>query len=122
MMITLLGGVLMDLSKVFDCIPHNLLIVKLDSYGLERNLLKYINLYLDNRKQCVRIDNINSFFSDIISGVSQGSVVGPILFNAFFNYFFFFMQHATVHNFAGDNALSSFAKIFTKLKEILESE
>ena len=122
MMITLLGGVLMDLSKVFDCIPHNLLIVKLDSYGLERNLLKYVNLYLDNRKQCVRIDNINSFFSDIISGVSQSSVVGPILFNKFFNYFFFFMQHATVHNFAGDKALSSFAKIFTKLKEILESE
>ena len=73
------------------------LIVKLDSYGLDRNLLKYINSYLDNRKQCVRINNINSTFNDIISGVLQGLVVGAILFNAFFNDFFFFMQHATVH-------------------------
>ena len=68
------------------------------------------------------INNINSAFNNIISGIQQGSVVGPILFNAFFNYFFFFMQHATVHNFADSNTLSSFAKTFDKLKEILESE
>ena len=118
----IVGGVLMDLSKAFDCIPHDLLIAKLDSYGLDRNLLKYINSYLDNRKQCVRINNINSPFNDIISGVPQGSVVGSILFNAFFNDFFFFIQHAIIHNFADDNILSSLAKTFAKLKEILESE
>ena len=100
----------MGLSKAFDCIPHYLLIGKLDSYGLDRNLLKYIHSYLDNRKQCVRINNINSSFNDILSGVPQGSVVGPILFNAFFNDFFFFMQHATVHNFADDSTLLSIAK------------
>ena len=61
-------------------------------------------------------------FNDIISGVSKSSVVRPILFNVSFNDFFFFMQHATVHNFADDNTLSSFAKTFDKLKEILESE
>ena len=72
----IVGGVLMDLSKAFDCMPHDLLIAKLDSYGLDRNLLKYINSYLDNRKQCVRINNINSSFNDIISGVPQGSVGG----------------------------------------------
>ena len=68
----IVGGVFMDLSRAFDCIPHDLLIVELDSYGLDRNLLKYINSYLDNRKQCVRINNINSSFNDIISGVPQG--------------------------------------------------
>ena len=90
----IVGDVLMDLPKAFDCIPHDLLIAKLDSYGLDGNLLKYINLYLDNRKQCVCINNINSSFHDIISGVPQGSVVGPILFNAFFNDFFFFIQYS----------------------------
>ena len=75
-------GVLMDLTKAFDCIAHDLLIAKLDSYGL-----KYINSYLDNRKQGVHIDDINSSFNDIISGVPQASVVGPILFNTFLNIF-----------------------------------
>ena len=110
----------MDLPKAFDCIPDDLLIAKLDSYSLGRNLLNYINSYLDNRKQCVRINSINSDFYYIISGVPQGSVVGPILFNAFFNDFFFFMQHAIVHNFAEDNTLSSFTKTFNKQKEILQ--
>ena len=118
----IVGVVLMDLSKAFDCIPHDLLIAKLDSYGLDRHLLKYINSYLDNRKQCVRINNINSAFNDVISVGLEGSVVGPILFNVFFNDFFLFINHATFHNFADDNTLPSFAKTFDKLKEILESE
>ena len=79
-------GVLMDLSKAFDRIPHDLLIARLDSYGLYRKLRKYINSYLDKRKQYVRINNINNDFNDF-----NGSVVGPILFNASFNDFFFFM-------------------------------
>ena len=79
-------GVLMDLSKAFDRIPHDLLIARLDSYGLYRKLRKYINSYLDKRKQYVRINNINNDFNDF-----NGSVVGPILFNASFSDFFFFM-------------------------------
>ena len=70
----------MELPKAFECIPHSLLIAKLDSYGLDRNLLKHINSYLDNRKQCVRINNINSAFNDLFR---KRSVVGPILFNFF---------------------------------------
>ena len=46
----IVGGVPMDLPKAFDCIPHDLLIAKLDSYALDRNLLKYRNSYLDNSK------------------------------------------------------------------------
>ena len=118
----IVGGVLMDLSKAFNCIPHDLLIAKLDSYGLDGNLLKYVNSYLGNRKQCVRINNINSAFNDIISVVPQGSVVGKILFDAFFNDYFFFIQHAKAHKFADESTLLSFAKTSDKLKEILESE
>ena len=56
----IVGGVFMDLSTVFDCIAQDLLIAKLDSYDLDRNLLKYINSYLDNRKQCVRTNSQGS--------------------------------------------------------------
>ena len=79
------GGVLMDLSKAFDCVPHNLLIAKLEAYGINENLLAYLHSYLSNRKQCVRINNVTIDFETIISGVPQSFIVGPILFNCFFN-------------------------------------
>ena len=52
------GDVLMDLSKAFDCIPHDLLIAKLSTYGFDKTTLKYIYSYIKKRQQCVRINNI----------------------------------------------------------------
>ena len=52
------GGVFMDLSKAFDCVPHDLLIAKPAAYSVDENLLMYIYSYLSNRKQCVRINNV----------------------------------------------------------------
>ena len=104
------GGVLIDLSKAFDCIPHHLLIAKLSAYRVDKIALKYIYSYLKKREQCVRINNIYCGFEEIISGVPQGSIVGPILFNAFLNDFFHDIENASVHSFADDNTLSCFAK------------
>ena len=87
-----LGGVLMDLSKAFDCVPHDLLLAKLAAYGANENFLCYVHSYLLNRKQCVRINNINSDFLNVISGVPQGSIVGHILLNCFFNGFFWLLK------------------------------
>ena len=116
------GGVLMDLSEAFDCVPHDLLIAKLEAYGFNENLLAYLHSYLSNRKQCVRINNVTSDFKIIISGVPQGSIVGPILFNCFFNDFFYFTEKATVHNFADDNTLSMFEETIQNLIALLETE
>ena len=106
------GGVLMDLSKAFDCIPHNLLIAKLLAYKIDDKIVQIFFSYLQNRKQCVKINNINSEFLNIISGVPQGSIAGPILFNVFINGFFFFTKRASVHNFADDNTLPVLQKLF----------
>ena len=75
------GGLLMDQSKTFDCVLHDLLHAKFAAYGVDESFLSYIYSYLINRKQCVRINNINSDFLNVISGVQQKSIVGTILFN-----------------------------------------
>ena len=108
----------MDLSKAFDCIPRDLIIAKLAAYGFQKNMICYIYWNLKSRKQRVSVNNIKSTFEEIISG----SIVGPILFNIFFNDFFYFILVASAHNFADDNTLSSFAKTIENLISILESE
>ena len=73
----------MDLSKAFDCIPHNLLIAEFHAYGLSFEMVTFLNLQLKNWKQNVKINNIFSEFQNILSGVPQGSIVGSILFRIF---------------------------------------
>ena len=99
-----------DLSKVFDCIPHDLLIAKLEAYGLSEKVLSYIFSYLTKRSQCVRINDRKSDFQKIISGVPQVSIAEPILFNFLINDLFFFVSSASMHSFADDNSLSAAAK------------
>ena len=94
--------------QAFDCIPHDLLNAKLSGYGFDKTALKYI--YLKKRQRCVRINNIYSGFEEIISGVPQVSIVGPIFYNVFLNDLIYYPEIASVHNFADDNILSCFAK------------
>ena len=116
------GVVLTDLSKAFDCIPYDLLLANLDAYGFNRDTVAYIYSYLKNRKQCVKINGTQSYLGDIISGVPQGSILGPILYNSFFNDFFYFILLATAHNFADDSTLACFSKTIQELIGSLESE
>ena len=114
----IVGAVLTDLSKASDCIPHDLFIAKLSAYGLKRDLLCYFYSYLKGRKQCDQINNEQSEFDRIISGVPQGSIFGPILYI----FYIFFIPKVSVHNFVDDNTLACFASTSKKLLPILESE
>ena len=89
-----------DLSKAFDCIPHDQLIAKLEAYGLDEKVLSYIYSYLTNRNQSIRTNDKKSDFQKIISGVPQGSITGPILFNFAINDLFFFVSSSSMYNFA----------------------
>ena len=112
----------MDLSKAFDCISLDLIIAKLAAYGLDDTALKLIFSYLNNRQQCVGINNTYSNFEDIISGVPQGSIVGPLLFDFSINDLFFFIESSSIHNFADDNTLAAWANTISDLINKLESD
>ena len=81
----LVSIVLMDLSKAFDCIPHDLLIAKLHAYSFSQKTVTFIYWYLKRRKQKVKVNNFFSDLLTLLSGVPQGSILGPILFNIFLN-------------------------------------
>ena len=67
-------------------------------------------------------NNVTSDFKATLSGVPRGSIVGRILFNWFFNDFFYFIEKASVHNFAGDNNLSIIEETIQNLIALLETE
>ena len=96
------GGALMDLSKAFDTINHQLLLAKLHVYGFNKQALAIICSYLSNRKQRIKINNVFSSWKDLILGVPQGSVLGLLLFNIYLNDLFFFLKDVGICNFADD--------------------
>ena len=116
------GAVLMDLCKAFDCIPQDLLIVKLHAYGLSFDTVTFLNSYLKDREKNIRINNIFSAFQNILSGVPQGSILGLILFNIFLSDFFLCIKNSDLHNFADNNTITDTCNISTGFLKILERE
>ncbi len=115
------GAVLMDLSKAFDCVPHDLLIAKLHAYKFDMKTLILFYSYLKNRQQCVKINNVFSSFMVLVSGVPQGSILGPILFNIFINDLVYFIK-SDLANFADNNTISDAAANIPDLIKCLEDE
>ena len=102
-MIILCGALLTDLSKAFDCLSHDLLLAKLHAYGIDINSLKILSSFLKNRKQRVRIGNLYSLWHDILTGVPQGSILGPLLFNIDLCDLFLFLKGSNIANYADNN-------------------
>ena len=81
----IVAAMLIDLSKAFDCLPHRLLLAKLSAYGWSNDSCNLLMSYLSERKQRVKIGNSRTSWSEIIKGVPQCSILGPLLFNVFIN-------------------------------------
>ena len=119
------GALLTDLSKAFDCISHDLLIANLNAYGLSLSALKVVHSYLQNRKQRTKIGSSYSLWEEIVSGVPQGSILGPLLFNIFLCDLFLSIENNYFTNYADDttpNVIGSNPnKVVSELKDITEN-
>ena len=94
-----------DFSKAFDKVDHIILMSKLKAVGLNGKLLAWIESFLTKRKQIVVVDGETSKAAETISGVPQGSVLGPLLFIIMISDIDEHMEHSTLSSFADDTRL-----------------
>ena len=97
------GLLLTDLSNAFDWISHELLLVKLHVYGFSLASLKLIHSYLTNRKQRTKVNWSYCSWEEILFGVPQGSILGPLLLTIFLCDMFFVMNDIDFVSYADDN-------------------
>ena len=112
----------MDLSKAFDCLPHNILLCKLSSYGFTENATKLMESYLSDRKQQIKIGNVVSSWAEIKKRSPLRFNSRPLLFNVFINDIFYFINNCDLYNYADDNTLSFHSPDFDEILRVLQSE
>lgn len=100
-----IGLTLCDLSRAFDCVSHELLLAKLERYGVRGPPLCLLDSYLRDRTQCVSIGDDVSDLCGVESGVPQGSVLGPLLFILYINDLFFYLYPDRAVCYADDTTL-----------------
>ena len=98
-------GIFIDFEKAFDTVSHDILLEKLDHYGIRGISNDWFRSYLSDRSQFISINGFNSDYKTIKYGVSQGSVLGPLLFLIFINDLNTAIKHSETFHFADDTCL-----------------
>ena len=95
----------MDLPEALDTVNHKLLFKQLQDDGFDKKSLSFIESYFTNTKQRTKIGDSFNKYQRIITGVPQGSILGPLFFNIFINDLFLSIDISTLYNYADDNIL-----------------
>ena len=98
-------GVFIDLEKAFDTVNHEILVKKLEFYGIRGISNQWFSSYLTNRQQRVKLDGCKSSYLNITCGVPQGSILGPLLFLIYINDMKNSVKNSILHHFADDTNL-----------------
>jgi len=117
-----MGAVFSDLSKAFDTISHSGLLNKLPFYGICDNELKWFTDYLFLRKQTVRYNGVLSEPNPIFTGVPQGSILGPLLFNIYFADVHKPLQSSRIITYANDTIIFTSSSNFDVIERSLNDD
>ena len=116
------GVIFIDLKKAFDTVDHDIFIAKLRLYGVEGVELDWFIAYLNERKQCCRVNGKISEIQDIKYGVPQASCLGPLLFLIYINNLPLALQRTKVTMYADDKSISYSSRSITDLTNTINSD
>ena len=115
-------GVFVDLQKAFDTVDHQILLAKLNHYGIRGVSNDWFKSYLSNRNQYVSINGYESGLAALNCGIPQGSVLGPLLFLLYINDLNQAIKFCKIHHFADDTNILCVSNSVKKLNKLVNAD